>query len=138
MVKLFDMFEVNLPEYLNNQWAEFFILLALWMLIGILVMLFIRVLTRLTLRTEESDVDDKVVQTISGPAILMVFGFGVIESLQVLDAMPDWLVDNMLYVYEILVAMIVVYLSYKIFRLVFIPMAAGVTKKRNRKFGLMY
>ncbi len=134
MVKLFDMFEVNLPEYLNNQWAEFFILLALWMLIGILVMLLIRVLTRLTLRTEESDVDDKVVQTISGPAILMVFGFGVIESLQVLDAMPDWLVDNMLYVYEILVAMIVVYLSYKIFRLVFIPMAAGVTKKRKRKF----
>jgi len=134
MVKLFDTFEVNLPEYLNNQWAEFLILLAIWMLIGILVMLLIRVLTRLTLRTEGSDVDDKVVQTISGPVILMVFGFGVIESLRVLDATPDWLVDNILYVYEVLVAVIVVYLSYKIFRLVFIPMAAGVSKKRKKKF----
>jgi small-conductance mechanosensitive channel len=134
MVKLFDIFEVDLPEYLNNQWAEFLILLALWMLIGILVMLLIRVLTHLTLRTEVSDVDDKVVQTISGPVLLLVFGYGVIQSLRVLDVIPDWLVINLLYVYELLVAAIVVYLSYKIFRLVFIPMAAGVSKKRKKKF----
>ncbi|MCK5252807.1 MAG: hypothetical protein KAQ96_07650, partial [Thermoplasmata archaeon] len=134
MVKLFDTFEVNLPEYLNNQWAEFLILLALWMLIGMMVMLLIRVMTRLALRTEGSDVDDRVVQTLSGPVLLLVFGFGVIESMRVLDVMPNWLVDYLLYVYEILVAVIVVYLSYKIFRLVFIPMAEGVSKKRKKKF----
>jgi MscS family membrane protein len=134
MVKLFDTFDVDLPEYLNNQWAEFLILLALWMLIGIVVMLLIRVLTRLTLRTGGSDVDDKVVQTLSGPVILLVFGYGVIQSLRVLDAMPVWLVDYLLYVYEVLVAVIAVYLSYKIFRLVFIPMAKGVSKKREQKF----
>ena len=134
MVKLFDTFEVDLPEYLNNQWAEFLILMALWMLIGLLVMLFIRVLTRLALRTEGSDVDDKVVKTISGPVLLLVFGFGLIESLRVLDAMPGWLVDNLLYVYSVLVAGIVVYLSYKIFRLVFIPISEGVSRKRKHKF----
>lgn len=134
MVKLFDTFDVDLPEYLNNQWAEFLILLALWMLIGIVVMLLIRVLTRLTLRTGGSDVDDKVVQTLSGPVLLLVFGYGVIQSLRVLDAMPVWLVDYLLYVYEVLVAVIAVYLSYKIFRLVFIPMAKGVSKKREQKF----
>lgn len=134
MVKLFDTFEVNLPEYLNNQWAEFLILMALWMLIGLMVMLFIRVLTRLALRTEGSDVDDRVVKTISGPVLLLVFLFGLIESLRVLDAMPDWLVDNLLFIYSVLVAGIVVYLSYKIFRLVFIPITEGVSKKRKQKY----
>ncbi|NOQ54425.1 MAG: mechanosensitive ion channel [Thermoplasmata archaeon] len=134
MVKLFDTFEVDLPEYLNNQWAEFLILMALWMLIGLLVMLLIRVMTRLALRTEGSDVDDRVVKTISGPVLLLVFGYGLIESLRVLDAMPGWLVDNLLFVYSVLVAGIVVYLSYKIFRLVFIPITEGVSKKRKQKY----
>jgi small-conductance mechanosensitive channel len=134
MVKLFDTFEVDLPDYMNNQWAEFLILLMVWMLIGILVMLAIRALTRLALRTDRTDVDDKVIQTVSGPVLLLVFGYGVIQSLRVLDAIPEWLVDNILHLYEVLVAVIVVYLAYKIFRLVFIPMAAGVSKRRKKEF----
>jgi small-conductance mechanosensitive channel len=134
MVKLFDTYEVNLPDYLNNQWVEFLILLGIWMLIGILVMLAIRMLTRLTLRTEKSDVDDKVVNTISGPVVLLVFGYGIIESLWVLDIIPRWLASNLLFAYKLLVALVVVYLAYKIFRLVFVPMAAGISKKRKQKF----
>ncbi len=134
MVKLFDTFEVDLPDYLNNQWAEFLILLMVWMLIGILVMLAIRALTRLTFRTDKTEVDDKVIRTISGPVLLLVFFYGFIQSLRVLNAMPDWVVDNILYTYEVLVALIVVYLAYKVFRLVFIPMAAGISKKRKREF----
>jgi small-conductance mechanosensitive channel len=133
-VKLFDTFEVDLPDYLNNQWAEFLILLVVWVLIGILVMLAIRALTRLTLRTDKTEVDDKVVRTVSGPVLLLVFFYGFIQSLRVLDAMPDWVVDNILYTYEVLVALIVVYLAYKVFRLVFIPMAAGISKRRRKEF----
>ena len=134
MVKLFDMFEVDLPDYLDNQWAEFLILLVVWMVIGLLVMLAIRMMTRLTLRTDKSDVDDKVVQVISGPVLLLVFGYGVIESLRVLDVVPFSFVENILYLYQLLVALVVVYLSYRIFRLVFVPMAAGISKKRKQKF----
>ena len=117
MVKLFDMFEVDLPDYLNNQWAEFLILLVLWLLIGILVMFVMRMLTHLALRTDTTDVDDKVIRTLNGPVLLLVFGYGVIQSLRVLDAMPDWVVDRILYAYEVMVAIIAVYLSYKIFRM---------------------
>jgi MscS family membrane protein len=133
MVKLFDTFEVDLPDYMNNQWAEFIILLAVWMLIGILVMLAIRAITRLAIKTE-TDVDEKVVRTISGPVLLLVFGYGFIQSLHVLDAVADWLVENVLYLYQVLVALIVVYLAYKVFRLVFVPMAAGISKKRKKDF----
>jgi len=108
MVKLFDTFEVDLPDYLNNQWAEFLILLAVWMLIGVLVMLAIRMLTHIALRTERTDVDEKVLSTVSGPVLLLVFGYGVIQSLRVLDAMPGWLVDNILHIYQVVVALIVV------------------------------
>lgn len=134
MVKLFDTFEVDLPDYLNNQWVEFLILLVIWLLIGLLVMMAMRMLARLTLRMDKSDVDDRVVQTLSGPVVLLVFGYGVIESLRVLDAIPNWLVDRILYVYQLMVAITVVYLSYKIFRIVFIPIAAKVSKKRRQKF----
>ncbi len=134
MVKLFDMFEVDLPDYLNNQWAEFLILLVLWLLIGILVMFVMRMLTHLALRTDTTDVDDKVIRTLNGPVLILVFGYGVIESLRVLDAMPDWLVDRILFGYEALVAIIIVYLAYKIFRLVFIPVAEAVSKKHQKRF----
>jgi small-conductance mechanosensitive channel len=134
MVKLFDTFEVDLPDYLNNQWVEFLILLVMWLLIGLLVLLAIRLLTRLTLKTDSTDVDDKVVKTISGPVLLSIFGYGAIQSLKVLDVIPDSLIESMLYVYEALVAIMVVYLAYKIFRLVFIPMSEGISKRRNRDF----
>jgi len=134
MVKLFDRYEVDLPDYLNNQWVEFLILLVMWLLIGLLVMLAMRMLTRLTLRTDQSDVDDKVVHTLSGPVLLLVFGYGMIESLRVLANVPDWLVDRILHLYEVMVAIVLVYLSYKIYRLVFIPIAEGVAKKRKRRF----
>ena len=134
MVKLFDTFEVDLPDYLNNQWAEFLVLLVVWMLIGILVMLAIRALTRLTLRTESTEIDDKVIRTISGPVLLLVFGYGLIQSMHVLDSIPDTLVDSILFLYEALVALIVLYLTYKIFRLVFIPMARTVNRRRHKEF----
>ncbi len=134
MVKLFDTFEVELPDYLNNQWAEFLILLVMWLFIGILVMFAMRLLTRLALKTDRTDVDDQVVQTLSGPVLLLVFGYGVIQSLRVLEAMPDWVVDNILHAYEVLVAVIVVYLAYKIFRLVFVPMTAGIYRRRKQEF----
>jgi len=134
MVKLFDTFEVDLPDYLNNQWVEFLILLVLWLFIGLLVLFTIRVLARLTLKTEKTDVDDKVVKTLSGPVLLLIFGYGTIQSLRVLDFIPDLQIEMMLYVYEVLVAIMVVYLAYKIFRLVFLPMSAGIAKKRNQDF----
>ncbi|MCK4971674.1 MAG: mechanosensitive ion channel family protein, partial [Thermoplasmata archaeon] len=80
------------------------------------------------------DVDDKVVKTVSGPVLLLIFGYGVIQSLKILDVIPDSLIVSMLYAYEVLVAIIVVYLAFKIFRLVFIPMSAGIAKKRNQDF----
>ncbi len=134
MVKLFDTFEVDLPDYLNNQWAEFLILLVLWLLIGFLVMMAMRMLTRLAIKTDHTDVDDQVIRTLSGPVLLLVFGYGVIQSLHVLEAMPDWVVNNILHAYEVLVALVVVYLSYKIFRLVFVPMTAGIYKGRDQEF----
>ncbi|MCJ2540390.1 MAG: hypothetical protein LN414_03865, partial [Candidatus Thermoplasmatota archaeon] len=112
MVKLFDTFEVDLPDYLNNQWVEFVILLVMWVLIGLSVMLAIRMLTHLTLKTDKTDVDDKVVKTVSGPVLLLIFGFGVIQSLKTLDVVPDSLIVSMLYAYEVLVAIIVVYLAF--------------------------
>lgn len=134
MVKLFDTYEVDLPDYLNNQWAEFLILLAVWMLIGILVMLAFRMITRLMLRRDRSGADDRVVSMISGPVLLLVFGYGVIQSLEVLDIIPEWLATNILYIYEILVAIVVVYLAYRVFRTIFIPIAKGAAKKRKQKF----
>jgi small-conductance mechanosensitive channel len=134
MVKIFDTFEVDLPDYLNNQWAEFLILLVIWLLIGILVILAIRMLTSLTIKTEKTDVDDKVLKVISSPSLLMIFGYGAIQSLKVLDIISDSLIDSMLFAYKALVAIMVVYLAYKIFGLVFIPMASGIAKKRKKDF----
>ncbi|NIW81648.1 MAG: hypothetical protein GWN18_03490, partial [Thermoplasmata archaeon] len=98
------------------------------------MMFAMRLLTRLALKTDRTDVDDQVVQTLSGPVLLLVFGYGVIQSLRVLEAMPDWVVDNILHAYEVLVAVIVVYLAYKIFRLVFVPMTAGIYRRRKQEF----
>ncbi len=132
MVKIFGTFEIDLPDYLDSQWVEFLILLLVWLMIGLIIMAVTRLLARMVFAKTETDLDDKVCRLLTGPIILLVFFFGAIQSLRVLDFVPGDLVRHMLFAYKVLVAMIVVYLSYKIFRVVFVPVAQDLTRRRKQ------
>ena len=131
MVKLFGMFEIDLPDYLDSMWVEFLILLLVWLMIGLIIVAVARLLTRLVFAKTKTRLDEKVCRLLTGPVIVLVFFFGLIESLTVLDFISPDLVRHLLFVYKILVAIIVVYLSYKIFRVVFVPVAEELTKRRK-------
>jgi len=133
MVKLFGMFEIDLPDYLDSMWVEFLILLLVWLMIGLIIVAVTRLLTRLVFSKTETDLDEKVSRLLTGPVVILVFFFGAIESLRVLDFIPGELVRHLMFTYKMLVAIIAVYLCYKIFRVVFVPVALDLTKRRKQQ-----
>ncbi len=131
LVKFLDLFELKLPEILDNQYGEFLVLLLLWTIIGLAVVIIVRPLIHGIFAKTKTDVDDRIIRIVDMPVIIIIFFYGIIQSTRVLDVIPDWFRDGLFQLYTVLVAIVVVYLAYKIFKTVFIPLGTEFSKKRK-------
>jgi small-conductance mechanosensitive channel len=132
MVKLFGMWDVTLPAWMDNQYGHFGLLLVFWLVIGLLVVLVVRpVIKRLTSKTK-SDIDDKILAIIDTPIVVFIFFYGFVRSLDVLTDMPQWfhdIHDEVMTLYGLVVAVFVIYIAYKVFKAVFMPLGMEYAKK---------
>ena len=129
MVKFLDLVEVPLPEFMDNQWGEFFILLVIWVLIGLMVTLIVRPIVRRSFAKTETDVDDRILEIVDGPLVVFIFFYGSIQSMQVLDVIPGWFRESLLTLYGFVASLFVVYIVYKVFKAVFMPLGMEYAKK---------
>jgi small-conductance mechanosensitive channel len=128
MVKFLDLWEVPLPEFMDNQYGEFAILLLIWVIIGLLVVLVARPVIHRMFAKTETDVDDKILKIIDKPLVAFIFFFGSIQSMRVLDDIPDWVREGLFQVYGLVVALFAVYIAYKVFKAVFMPLGMEYSK----------
>jgi MscS family membrane protein len=131
MAKFLDIFDLSLPDFMNNQYGEFVVLLGFWIIIGLMVVLVIRPLVHRAFAKTETDVDDRILEIIDVPIMIIIFFYGTVESLRVLDIIPGWVNRMLLTLYGFIVSVVVVYLAYKVFRAVFIPLGTEFAKKRE-------
>jgi len=122
-------FDVPLPPPFDEPLGQFVILLLIWVLIGLAVLLIVRPIIRRALRDTETDVDDKILKIIGGPVIGFIFFYGFIQSMQVFPNVPDWFMNGLLNLYALVVSFLVVYLTYKVFKAVFMPLGMEYSKK---------
>jgi small-conductance mechanosensitive channel len=129
MVKLFGLLDIDLPDPLDNQWGEFAIALALWIIVGLIVVLVIRPIVRRAFKDTKTDVDDKLLKIIGTPVVVFIFFYGFIQSLQLVDDIPNWLRNNLLTAYGFIVSLFIVYIAYKVFKAVFMPLGKEYSAK---------
>jgi len=121
--------EIDLPPPLDEPWGQFVVLLLIWVLIGLSVVLIIRPIIRKAFKNTETDVDDKILKIIGGPVVIFIFLYGFIQSMQVLPDIPDWFMDGLLDLYALIVSFFVVYIAYKVFKAVFMPLGMEYSKR---------
>jgi small-conductance mechanosensitive channel len=122
-------YDVDLPPPLDEPWGQFLFLLLVWVLIGLAVVLIVRPIIHRVFKNTETDVDDKILKIIDRPVVIFIFFYGFIQSMQVLPNVPDWFMDNLLSLYAFVVAFFIVYIAYKVFKAVFMPLGMEYSKK---------
>jgi small-conductance mechanosensitive channel len=122
-------YDIDLPPPLDEPWGQFVVLLLIWVLIGLAVLLIVRPILRRVFKDTETEVDEKILKIIGGPVIGFIFFYGFIQSMQVFPNVPDWFMDGLMKVYAIVVPFLVVYLAYKVFKAVFMPLGMEYSKR---------
>ncbi len=122
-------YEIDLPPPLDEPWGQFVVLLLIWVLIGLAVLLIVRPVLRRAFKDTETEVDEKILKIIGGPVFGFIFFYGFIQSMQVFPNVPDWFMDGLMKVYALVVPFLVVYLAYKVFKAVFMPLGMEYSKR---------
>jgi small-conductance mechanosensitive channel len=120
----------------NPEW-NFFVRVLIWVLIAIAIVLIVRPVVRRIFQSTKTDVDDQIIKIVEGPVLLIVFFFGLLHSLEAWEGFPRDLLHDLEWVYRFTVSLVVVYLAYRIYRSVFIPLLKESSKKRGRSFQSM-
>lgn len=121
-------FDIDLPPPLDEPIWQFVVLLLVWILVGLAVMLIVRPFIRRLFKDTETDVDDKILKIIGGPVVGFIFFYGFIQSMQVLE-IDDWFREMLLRVYALVASFLVVYIAYKVFKAVFMPLGMEYSKR---------
>ena len=122
-------FDIPFPPPFDEPLGQFVILLLIWILVGLSVLLIVRPILRRMFKDTETDVDNKILKIIGGPVIAFIFFYGFIKSMQVFPNVPDWFMDMLLDVYALVVAFLAVYIAYKVFKAVFMPLGMEYSKR---------
>jgi MscS family membrane protein len=128
--KVLGFMENPLPAPLDNDWGVFLIDVGLWALITVVVVFaFIPLLRRFASRTR-IQVIDIAIKIIRTPLIVLVILYGTLQSMSVLDEyLPDGLRSILLRIYGILLALVGLYVAYRLFKDVVIHMAKEIAKR---------
>jgi len=115
--KVIGLFENPLPAPLDNEWGIFLLTVLFW-LIGSIVLVFIldpcvKAFTKKT----KTEIDDIVLRIIRTPLLILVFFYGLVSSLDILeDHIPSVVLDIFNSIYGIALVLILFYVGYKLFR----------------------
>ena len=122
-------FDIPLPPPFDEPLGQFALLLLLWIFVGLTVLLIVRPVLRNIFKGTETDVDERILKIIGGPVVAFIFFYGFIQSMQVFPNVPDWFMDMLLRVYALIVPFLVVYIAYKVFKAVFMPLGMEYSKR---------
>lgn len=115
--KVLGLFENPLPAPLDNEFGVFLLTVLFW-LIGSIVLIFVldpcvKAFTRKT----KTEVDDIVLRIIRTPLLVLVFFYGLVSSLIILEEhIPSTVLDIINSIYGIAAVLILFYVGYKLFR----------------------
>ena len=121
----------SMNEWVGNEIIEFVILLAIAFGIAVLTVYLVNWTIKKLLRGEEEETRNKMAKLLNWPIFILVFTYGSINALAVLDQMPCWLYDLITSTYRLIFSIVVVFLIYRTYRSIIIPFSKDFSERKG-------
>ena len=132
--KVLGWFENPLPSPLDNEWGVFILDVIIWLAITYSIVYIIIAFAWAFTRKTTSMLDDIIIGIIRTPIIILVFAYGVVQSLNALHMhIPVDLRDNIMSIYGVIVVLVIFYLAYKLFKKILVYYGKIIAKKTASK-----
>ncbi|MCI0497770.1 MAG: mechanosensitive ion channel, partial [Thermoplasmata archaeon] len=114
---IFDRWDNPLPPPLDNDYGVFLIDVVLWLGLAGLALLVMDPFIRAVTKRTKMQIDDMVLGIVRTPLIILIFLYGAIVSLSVLeDMIGSDIVDLFDRLYQMAFWLIIFYIAYKLYR----------------------
>ncbi|HUV61204.1 MAG TPA: hypothetical protein VMW71_03440, partial [Thermoplasmata archaeon] len=132
--KVLGYFDNPLPSPLDNEWGVFLLDVIIWLAIAFSAAYIMDGVAWAFTRKTASMLDDIILGILRTPVLLLVFLYGVVNSMDALHMhIPVDLRDTVMAIYGVIVVLVVFYLAYKLFKKIIVYYGKIVAKKTASK-----
>ena len=124
-------FEIGLPEEWDMPLVRFGISLAVYIIVGMLLYFILIPLIRNLTKKTKTDIDNRIVDVIRRPLMIIIFSYAVMASLSRLE-LPEQLLYYLLMIYEVIVIIVIARAISRVCRVIFESLGA-IFKKHSKK-----
>ena len=111
-------FDDPLGDYipaLDNEWGVFITTVIIWLIVGAVIYFVLDPIVKQATKRTKTDLDDKILAIIKGPVFWIIFSYGVVSSLRVLNF--SWsVVHGLELTYSVLLILLLSWMAYRIFK----------------------
>ncbi|MCJ7607714.1 MAG: mechanosensitive ion channel [Thermoplasmata archaeon] len=132
--KVLGEFDNPLPAPLDNEWGVFLLDVIFWLAFAASVAFALDRATRILARKTTTMLDDIILGIVRTPILVLLFVFGIAQSLDALHAhIPTGVRSTILSVYGAVLVLVIFYLAYKLFKEIVVYYGKIVSKKTASK-----
>jgi len=132
--RVLGLFDNPLPHPLDNEWGVFVMDVILWFAISAGVAFFTNTVIRRLAKKSTVMIDDMILNIIRTPLLLLIFVYGIVDSLTVLhEHIPANIISLVSAVYGFILIIVLFYLAYKLFKQILIYYGRVISKKTASK-----
>ncbi|WP_455391664.1 mechanosensitive ion channel domain-containing protein [[Eubacterium] cellulosolvens] len=115
--KVIGLFTNPLPEPLDNEWGVFLLTLLIWLVFSLILVFLLGPLVKSFTRKTKTKIDDIILKIIRVPVFVLVFFYGLISSLRILEDHIHSVIFNIINsIYGIAMVLILFYVAYRLFK----------------------
>ncbi len=130
--KVLWLFDNPLPSPLDNEWGVFLLDVILWFMIAVGIAYLMDAVAYAITRKTTTMLDDIILGIIRTPVLLLVFVFGLVNSLDALHAhIPLDIRELLLSIYSVAIVLVIFYLAYKLFKQIIVYYGKMIAKKTS-------
>jgi small-conductance mechanosensitive channel len=111
--RVLGLFENPLPAPLDNEWGVFILSVLVWLIIGVIVIFALIPIVKFFTRKTKTSLDDRIMVILKWPVFILIFTYGVVSSIEVLD-FPWSVVNGLETLWKFILIIVVGWLVYKI------------------------
>lgn len=130
--KILNYFVNPLPSPWNSRIATFFISIAIWALIGALIVFIIDPIFKMLSKRTKTEIDDVIWGVVRRPLFVLVIVYGAISSLLILNLDKN-IISWLGVAYQVVVIIVISWLAYLVFRGVIIRYGSILAEKTETK-----
>ncbi len=128
--KVLGYFDNPLPAPLDNEWGVFLLDVVLWLAVAVGIAYLMDAVAYGFTRKTTTMLDDIILGIVRTPVLLIVFAFGVVNSLDALHMhIPLDIRDLVLSLYSVTVVLVIFYLAYKLFKQIVVYYGKMIARK---------